>query len=207
MTLLRKEKEESELEFWLTWKGKRTAQREKKWQMALDLFDVRDKDMGVVLEIGTGPECGLLPNLKAKRKIGLDPLYREYEAHGLLWHFSDIELIVGLIEHAKPSDFPVSFDNVFTIGTLDHGESCFRSLRNIANLLKPSGKLYLHVHLRKPGEGDAVHNALQFEDYAVEARIAGLKEIWRVVYPGDPLSQKGSHDSRLQTLVACLERR
>jgi len=199
--LISEAKTQFELEWWHTAEAKRGAATRQRRIALLKLFKISG-NMGAVLEAGTGPTGGILPALAAHRKVGLDPLYWEYAESALLQYYPDIEYVVGCIETASPTDFPVLFDNIISANALDHGESDFKSLSNIAALLKPGGRLFLHVHLRRLGQLNAGHDhVLRLEDYEVEAASSGLREEWRELYETDPISRDA-----YRTLVACLRK-
>lgn len=186
-----------ELEYWKSVKKIDFSVRYKK---LLNIWGI-SKDLGEVLEIGTGPRGGVLPFVKGKKKLGLDPLYIEFKTNDLLTKFPDIKYQVGCIENITLKD---TFDTILTSDSLDHGKSNFRSFGKITTLLKPGGRLFLHVHLRKPEQLNQGHDhALTLKQYYTNATANDLKELWQHIYETDPLD---STHNPYKTLVSCLEK-
>jgi hypothetical protein len=92
------------------------------------------------------------------------------------------------------------YDLIFAKNSLDHGELGFKTLPEIAALLRPNGKLYLHVHLRKPHQLNEGHDILMtredFDKYSLEAGLTVVKE---EIFKQDP-----TEICAYNTLMACL---
>lgn len=182
------------------WEAVRAKDLTDRYEKLIEIWGI-EGNLGEVLEIGTGPRGGVLPFVRGSRKVGLDPLYEEYKVRGLLIEFPNIEYREGCIEKIAWDD---QFDTVLTANTLDHGESDFRSLRNIARLLKLGGQLFLHVHLRRLDQLNVGHDhILTLEQYEDQIVSNGFKEEWRRIYETDPLAPI---EGRYKTLVSCLRR-
>jgi len=114
-----------------------------------------------VLEIGTGPFGGVLPQVGAAapyipmRLLGIDPLYSAYEKAGLLKRWPGIEYLEGYFEDFQTDE---RFDAIFAIDSLDHGEMGTHLLPKIIGLLNPGGRLYLHLHFRPKELLNAIHD-------------------------------------------------
>jgi len=93
------------------------------------------------VEFGGGLH-GILPLINARRRINVDPLVEPGVRHGVL----NIR--------AKGEECPLSTDLadvVFCRNVLNHVEDPNRFLRQIARVLKPTGRLYLSLHLEPRG--------------------------------------------------------
>lgn len=142
-----------ELKYWLT----ANMQAERAIiSRYLELLRVPTEQPGAtILEIGTGPHWGLLPFIQADRKFGIDPLYPAYYAAGIL---DDRNGIFQIDEPFEKWDTNETFDTIVTTNALDHGEMGFYLMPKLARLLKPGGRLFLHVQLRPETELNLIHD-------------------------------------------------
>jgi cyclopropane fatty-acyl-phospholipid synthase-like methyltransferase len=150
-----------ELKYWLTCD---IEEEEKKAQRYLSLFsNVKiTLETNQILEIGTGPLWGMLPNYPmVQRRVAVDPLIELYYATGVLAERRDIQYYS---EDFITWDSNDKFDAIFCINALDHGGMGFHLLPKIANLLRPGGLFFLHVHLRAPDELNLIHDHCLTED-------------------------------------------
>lgn len=89
----------------------------------------------IVIDIGCGPDGGFLPFVKAKVKIGLDPLAKEYTRNYRV--ADDILMISSMAE-----DIPLlanSIDVCYCINALDHVMKPYAVLEEIYRILKKGG--------------------------------------------------------------------
>lgn len=155
MSLVLTQKDLLELKYWLRLTAEEAAEERAMSQRYLAALRIpRDMD-GQVLEIGTGPLWGLLPYLTAERRCGIDPLYPAYYAAGILEERRGIFQVDECFERWDTNE---TFDAIVTTNALDHGEMGFYLLPKIARLLKPGGRLYLHVHLRTAENLNLIHD-------------------------------------------------
>lgn len=99
-----------------------------------------------ILDVGCGP-VGIVYFLEARRRVGLDPLAAHYAQWNGYWG-KRAELI-----QADAASMPLadeSFDSVFCTNVLDHTFNPSGVLREINRILKPGGRLVLHVDLDSP---------------------------------------------------------
>lgn len=137
-----------------------------------------------ILEIGTGPLWGLLPYLRAKRKFGVDPLYPAYYALGDV--LEDRNGILQIDEPFEHWDTNETFDAIFTVNALDHGEMGFYLLPKIWRMLRPGGLFYMHAHLRPKDLLNLVHDhALTEEQFDKHLSYTDLIEVKRAVLEKD----------------------
>ena len=105
-------------------------------------FEISDSfPESVVVDVGCGP-VGIISVIKAREKVGIDPLIDEYKK------IFDMEPDVRYI-NAKGEDIPLQdgyADFVFCVNTLNHVQNPEKVLSEIARILKPGGKLYFDVH-------------------------------------------------------------
>lgn len=115
-----------------------------------------------VLDIGSGP----FPSALAFRGCSLyclDPLFHKYLEAGFPIHYYDNVKFI----HAFSEEIPVEdnfFDAVISVNAIDHVDDLRKTAHEISRVLKPGGKLAMHVHYHKatvsePLEiNDAIYN-------------------------------------------------
>ena len=197
-----KSKEDYELHYWLVTKPNFDF---KVYDRYLAAWKVdRQKNLGDVLEVGTGPYCGCLPLLSAKSKVALDPLFKEYRELGLLKLNEGIELVTGVIEKIDETSLAGrTFDTVLTANALDHGSSDFSSLLRISSVLKAGGLFFMHVHLRTPQQLNFGHDhSLNLGQLEEQSKKAGLVEVWKRVEQIDPVLP----DAAFLTVIGCWQK-
>ena len=107
-----------------------------------------------------------------------------YHAAGLL---EDRGIIFGVDE---PFEFwdcdDNTFDAIVTTNALDHGEMGFYLFPKIWRLLKPGGRLFLHVNLRQQHELNLLHDhCLTLEQLDQALCDTRLRELHRKMLPLD----------------------
>lgn len=137
-----------------------------------------------ILEIACGPLGGILPLLiRAKRRVGIDPLCDEYRACGLMSDAPGVEYISAHYEEWATDE---KFDAVFACDALDHGEMGFFLVPKLASMLNPGGRLYVHVNLRPTSKLNAIHDhKLTIEQLDAALKKTALVELRRDIYPED----------------------
>lgn len=103
-------------------------------------LDFPDK---TVIDIGCGPDGGFLPFIKAKFKIGLDPLVKEYAKNYKI--DPDTLMIVSMAE-----EIPLlsgSVDACYCINALDHMMRPHKVLEEIYRILKPGAYFAFSVDI------------------------------------------------------------
>lgn len=106
----------------------------------LDADYYRDK---VILDIGCGPRGSLEWANMASRRIGLDPLAKEYLRLGADRH--KMEYIDSPAEKIPLTD--AECDVVFSFNSLDHVEDVDQTLREIKRVVRPGGLFLLLVEV------------------------------------------------------------
>lgn len=151
-----------------------------------------------VLEIGCGPYGGVLPMIaRAPRRVGVDPLANEYRKLGQLP--DGIDFVAAHFEEWPCAE---TFDAIFAIDALDHGEMGLQLLPKIAELLTPRGRFYLHLHFRPAHRLNEIHNHSMSEaDLRHNLEVARLKPLSGTWYSDDV---DGTFECR--TLVGVYER-
>lgn len=153
-----------------------------------------------ILEIGVGPYGGFLPLIKARRKVGLDPCISRFREAGILREYADVEYVDQHLEEFASTE---KFDRIVTADVLDHGRLGFGNIPSIAAMLKPGGKLYIHVQLRPAKYLNSGHDhCLTLEQLDAALKDTTLVEQRRELYPHDILN-----DSPFPAVVAVWSKR
>jgi hypothetical protein len=136
-----------------------------------------------ILEVGTGPCWGVLPYLKADRIVGVDPLYRAYEALGILEDRGEIQYYSEAFDRWDTND---KFSAIFCANALDHGEMGFHLLPKFARLLYPGGHLFIHVQLRRLDQLNLIHDhVLTIDQLDRNLGFTDLVEVKRTILEKD----------------------
>lgn len=136
-----------------------------------------------VLDIGCGPKWGFLKSLTATHRVAVDPLLDVYHASGLTDDRQDIFAVSQSFEHW---DTDRTFDAIFTANALDHGEMGFYLLPKMWRMLKPAGRIYLHVHLRSHDMLNLVHDhSLTEEQFDKHLSYTNLVQVERKIFEND----------------------
>lgn len=143
----------------------------------------------VVVDIGCGPFGGVLPYVKAQKRIAVEPLYEKYREENLWKAEAGIEVRACFAEEMDLASDSVNV--VFACNSLDHGESILDALREVARILIPGGRFFLHVHCRTKQQLNKGHRqAFGPADLLLMARQAGLEPVRWDVYERDPVEGK-----------------
>lgn len=100
----------------------------------------------VILDIGCGPRGSLEWASMASRRIGLDPLAREYLQLGANLH--NMEYIDSPSENIPIKD--AECDAVFSFNSLDHVENVDRTIKEIKRVTRPGGIFLLLLDVNHP---------------------------------------------------------
>lgn len=96
-----------------------------------------------VADIGCGPECGFLPFILAKNKLGIDPLASEYQQNYLIEN--DVIML-----NSPAECLPLlteSIDAIYCVNALDHMYKPYMALEEMYRVLKIGGYFALSVDL------------------------------------------------------------
>ena len=108
---------------------------------------INDANGKIVVDIGSGPLGGIIREMNCKIGIAIDPLNNKYERMG--WIVEE----KGFIPMVAPGESLPLIDGyadiVCTMNALDHMMNVDQAMKEMARVLKPSGKLYIKVDLRK----------------------------------------------------------
>ncbi len=99
-----------------------------------------------ILDIGCGPKGSLEWAAMAKRRIGLDPLAKEYLKLGAARH--QMEYIDSPAENIPLQDSEC--DAVFSFNSLDHVHDIARTIKEIKRILRAGGIFLLLVEVNHP---------------------------------------------------------
>jgi SAM-dependent methyltransferase len=100
-----------------------------------------------LLDIGAGPMPSALV-FRDCEVFCLDPLYAEYVELGFPLHYYERTRFIC----AHSEDIPVEdhfFDAVISVNAIDHVDDFFATVGEIRRVLKPNGKMRMHVHYHK----------------------------------------------------------
>ena len=146
-------------------------------------LDKLDLTRHEVLEVGTGPFWGLLPRFDCKKKVGVDCLYDAYHHLNLLDERGGVMMVSEPFESWETND---TFDLIVTTNALDHGEMGFYLMPKLWRMLRPGGRLYMHVHLRPADMLNLIHDhSLTQAQLDRHLGYTNLVEVSRTIYPND----------------------
>ena len=101
-----------------------------------------------LLEVGSGP----MPSatcFKGCRLYCLEPLLPEYILAGFpLHYYENVTFIHGAAENIPAEDN--FFDAVISVNAIDHVDDINETADEIRRVLKPGGRLRMHMHYHKP---------------------------------------------------------
>jgi ubiquinone/menaquinone biosynthesis C-methylase UbiE len=153
--------QKAERQFWehSDWQSFPPERRRSEWTRHLGSLglglEFRDQ---AVLDVGCGP-TGVVYFVKARRRVGLDPLGATYEK----WNgmFGDpIELVESKAETMPLADG--EFDTVFCINCVDHSQQPEQIIAECARVVRHGGTFVFHVDLDSPIR--KLHKALRAAD-------------------------------------------
>lgn len=129
-----------------------------------DLILEKDSFSGMkILDIGSGPFPSALA-FENCEVYCLDPLLPNYIKIGFPIHYYDrAKFIAGLSE-----DIPIKdnfFDAIISVNAIDHVNDIRKTALEIKRVLKPDGKLRMHVHYHKKTSAEPVeiNDSIMFE--------------------------------------------
>lgn len=144
------ETRKGEWTYWSTlkWQAMPYDKRLSEWKRHLAELDIPFDSFReqAILDVGCGP-VGIVYFIEAKWNVGLDPLAEQYQQWNGYWG-KRVDLI-----QAEGENMPVAnelFDAVFCINVLDHTANPGGVLCEINRVLKPGGRVVLHVDLDSP---------------------------------------------------------
>jgi SAM-dependent methyltransferase len=142
-------KEFNELKYWTKRKAKEGTLVNKHYQYFYTThfgFDDSDYSGKFILDIGCGPRGSLEWASMASRRIGLDPLAKEYLRLGAREH--QMEYIDSPAESIPVED--AKCDVVASFNSLDHVKDIDRTLKEIKRITRPGGHFLLLVEVNHP---------------------------------------------------------
>lgn len=177
--------QEYELEYWRK-RGMKLGGRKNLQYLQYFQVPKEYKDQ-TIIDIGCGPFGGVLPFLKAGRRIVVEPLYKNYCNEGFWKANPEIEVCACFAEQMDLTDSSVHA--AFACNSLDHGESILHALHEVARVLVAGGRFFLHVHCRSRRQLNEGHRqSFGPGSLLVMARDAGLIcKRWQV-YHRDPIN-------------------
>jgi SAM-dependent methyltransferase len=107
-----------------------------------------------VLDIGSGP----MPSgevFQGCRVYSLDPLWSDYVAAGFPLHYYSRSQFVS----APAEDIPLasgSVDAVISVNAIDHVNDFQATAKEISRVLKPGGKVALHIHYHQATDAEPI---------------------------------------------------
>ncbi len=128
-----------------------------------------------LLDIGSGPYPSALA-LGASQVFCLDPLLPTYLRIGYPIHVYEprARFVFGHSENMPFED--EFFDSVISVNAIDHVDDFERTALEIQRVLKPGGKLRMHVHYHKPTPTEPLEiNDSRFEQ--AFGWVKGLKKV------------------------------
>ena len=150
--------------------------QEKKYLADLALPTCAFKGMKV-LDIGSGPiPSGLV--FKQCELYCLDPLFPQYIEAGFPLHYYDRVKFVSSRAESMPFEDNF-FDAVISVNAIDHVDDFIKVAQEIHRVLKPDGKLRMHVHYHKA----TITEPLELNDFLFEkiyAWVPNLKKVKEV---------------------------
>jgi SAM-dependent methyltransferase len=146
-----------------------------KYLYDLDLGKEAFKGMKL-LDVGAGP----MPSaacFEGADLYCLDPLYHRYLEVGFpLHYYEDVKFVHGFSEQMPLEDD--SFDAVLSVNAIDHVDDFEATAAEIRRVLKPGGRLALHIHyhLATPTEPLELNNAIVERAFSWCQGLQKLKE-------------------------------
>jgi Methyltransferase domain len=136
-------KDAHEIRYWQECDSATLQEELERLRLMRRLFPLPDSAKSV-LEIGVGPQGGLLPFIRSQRKVGIDPLFSAYAQIGFRRPIG-VECVEAYFESWESAE---TFEAIVCTNALDHGEMGFHTLPAITAHMAPGGRFFLHVHLR-----------------------------------------------------------
>jgi len=96
----------------------------------------------------------------------LDPLIPEYMRAGFPFHYTNTKFVYG-----KSEEIPCKnnyFDVIISVNALDHVDNFSQSAKEIERILKPGGKVRLHLHYHK----QTITESIELNDEIVKSQFA-----------------------------------
>jgi SAM-dependent methyltransferase len=127
-----------------------------------------------VLDIGAGPVPSGLA-FEDCELYCLDPLYSQYLASGYPLHYYPGVQFMNAYSEAIPID-DAFFDAVISVNAIDHVDNFQTTSQEIKRVLKPNGKVAMHVHYHKATDAEP----LELSDEIVERAFGWCKGLHKV---------------------------
>ena len=137
---------------------------------------INDANGKIVVDVGSGPLGGIIREMNCKIGIAVDPLNNKYEKMG--WIVEEKSFIPMVAPGESLPLIDEYADIVCTMNALDHMMNVDQAIKEMARVLKPSGKLYIQVDLREKHLICKGHKiCLVAEYFQVKAKDVGLSLI------------------------------
>lgn len=107
-----------------------------------------------ILDVGSGPHPSALCFRKAQVYC-LEPLLPQYLEIGFPLHYYPLATFV----HAQSENIPFPkafFDGVISVNAIDHVDDIEKTAKEIKRVLKPGGKLRMHIHYHKKTQAEPI---------------------------------------------------
>ena len=136
-----------------------------------------------IADFGCGPFGGILAIVETLTAFPIDVLADEYNN----WGHSAFP--VYLFDGKTIAIEDGVCDIVFCTNALDHTPNPQPSVKEIIRILKPGGRVFLHVHLRRPYELNKAHPVSWSVEFAHQ-QFAELEVVWEKEHSNDWINDK-----------------
>jgi|GEM_PF-3317932 SAM-dependent methyltransferase len=149
--LLWPEAQKREIDYWVkvTKKGEKVPFKSmyRFHEILSILSDVRNLsfDREKIIDIGSGPKCGILPFLNGGFKVAIDPLFK---VRNIVDMRGNVNPLIAVTENLPLEND--SFDVIFSVNMLDHTKDPSLTIKEIYRITKKGGIVSLMVHIVPP---------------------------------------------------------
>ena len=185
-----------ELNYWKTvWEDKQIVTPYHRMVKTLRLKTYRH--MHRVVDLGCGPLNGIFSVMDFPVMLGIDPLWKEYQASFGIRN----KKVIKIIGDSEKFNWVGEADLIVSVNALDHSGDLVKSAREIRSHLRKDGIFILHMHMRTDEQLNEGHKLIFTED-TIDNAFKGIKRKWKVLYDTCPI-----HGGHYKTYTACWENR
>jgi SAM-dependent methyltransferase len=127
-----------------------------------------------LLDVGAGPYPSGLA-FKGVDLYCLDPLYAEYIADGFPIHYYKNTYFVNSPAEQMPIEDNF-FDAVISVNAIDHVDDFHKTAQEIKRVIKPNGRLAMHVHYHKK----TITEPLELNDRVMQREYGWCKNFKKI---------------------------